>query len=480
MDEEKSSVSKEEDTFHLSNWKKLIYIMSEMEKNVVEDSQQPQSQNINQEPLSNSRWSWPWKIHKGKVISSKKDTTLDDSTQESFDNKQNKSCFSPTTNSSMNVLPQKNKNNEEAFNASGMDSVEVNLIETLKHDKIEEEAGYNLISALGFNSDTNAVAMGIILPSNNFKEGMLCDNSNNTTTPFGYSTPPTTLMSSFVDISDHQPQPSFHANNINQLGIWKNNNANTSATIVSAPSFLLPNKCVSPVGDSRNKNGENFILSRKKFSTSCNNSQNLYRGKIEAAYESKFMVDMKAHTFKENDNTSLQTLNKLRCDTESRSYKPYYYNGLNLVGNKDTKETESISNSFPSSVVTEKCRTEECRHCAKKAEEKHLLKRQETNRTTKKSTNYTLEDLGLTAPNQSAARAKAPHNTQLEYLTEANNTNESSVKQFDEGCSNFSKFECECGCKCEEDSFEKQATFQNISIENLSEGYLKHRKFELH
>ena len=201
MDEEKSSVANKEDTFHLSNWKKLIYIMSEMEKNVFEDSQQPQSRNINPEPLSNSRWSWPWKIHKGKVISSKKDTTLDDSTQESFDNKQNKSCFPPTTNSSMNVFTQKNENNEEAFNVSRMDSIEIDLIETLTHGKIEEETGYNLRSALGFNSDTNAVAMGIILPSSNFKESMLYDNSNNTTTPFGYSTPPTTLMSSFGDIS---------------------------------------------------------------------------------------------------------------------------------------------------------------------------------------------------------------------------------------------------------------------------------------
>jgi hypothetical protein len=473
MEEEKSSVAKEEDTFHLSNWKKLIYIMAEMEKNVVEDSQQPQSQNINQEPLSNSRWSWPWKIHKGKVISSKKEPTLDDCTQESFDNKQNKSFFPLTSNSSMNILTQNNENNEEVFNVS----VEVNLIETLKHDKKEEEeSGYNLRSALGFNSDTNAVAMGIILPSSNFKECMPCDNSNNTTT-FSYSTPPTTLMSSFGDISDHQTQPSFHADNNNELGIRENNNENTSATIVSAPSFLLPNKCDFPVGDSSNKNGENIILSRKTCSTSCNNSQNLYENKCEEAYESKFMVDMKAQTFKENDSTSLQTLDKLRCDTKSRSYKPCYYNGLNLVGNKNTKETEGVSNSFSSSVVTEKCRKEECRHCAKKAEEKHLLKRQETSNsvTTKKSTNY----LGVTATNQSAAE-----DTQLEYLTEANNTklgpDKSFVNNFDHCCSYSAKVECECGCKFEEDSFQKQATFRNISIENLSEGYLKHRKFELH
>ena len=72
MDEE-SCTSKEEGSFHLSNWKKLIYIIAEIEKNVVEDSQQPQSQNIKEERLSNSRWSWPWKIHEGKVISSKID-----------------------------------------------------------------------------------------------------------------------------------------------------------------------------------------------------------------------------------------------------------------------------------------------------------------------------------------------------------------------------------------------------------------------
>ena len=67
MDEE-SCTSKEEGSFHLSNWKKLIYIIAEIEKNVVEDSHQPQSQNIKEETLSNSRWSWPWKIHEGKVI----------------------------------------------------------------------------------------------------------------------------------------------------------------------------------------------------------------------------------------------------------------------------------------------------------------------------------------------------------------------------------------------------------------------------
>ena len=92
MDEE-SCTSKEEGSFHLSNWKKLIYIMEEIEKNVVEDSQRPQSQNIKKETLSNSRWSWPWKIHKGKVLSSKIDTAakaiVSSTISETLDNKQN-------------------------------------------------------------------------------------------------------------------------------------------------------------------------------------------------------------------------------------------------------------------------------------------------------------------------------------------------------------------------------------------------------
>ena len=487
MDEEKNCVEKGGDSFHLSNWKKLIYIMAEIEKNVDKDSQQPQSQNINQETVSNSLWSWPWKIHKGKVISSKKDTTLNDGTQESFDNKQSKSFRYQKTTSSTNELAHKNETNKDEFDVLCGSFKESNSIGTVKPDNIEEEARYTIRSALGLNSNTNAVAMGIILPLNNFKECMPCHNSNNTTTPLSRSTPPTTLMSSFDDISDHCTQPSYNADDNNEFGIRKNNNANTPTIIVSSPSSLFPNKCIFSVGSSRNKDGENFILSKKKFSTSCNNSTNLYGDECGTAYESKYMVDMKVQTFKKNDNVSQQTLNKLGCDTETTSHKPYCYNGVHLVGNEDTKEVEGTSNSFSSSVVTEKCRTEECRHCEKKAEEKHLLKQQETRSTAKKSTNHTFEDVGLTVTNQSAAAVQ--QNTQLEYLRRVNNTNlcsgNCSVKKFDHHfCTSCnSELECKYGSISLEDaidSSQERSTSINTSIENLSEGYLKHRKFELH
>ena len=98
--DEKSSTAKEEGSFHLSNWKKLIYIIAEIEKNAVEDSQQPQSQNIKEGRLSNSRWSWPWKIHKGKVISSKIDAaakTIGSSTiLETLDNKHEETNDKPS------------------------------------------------------------------------------------------------------------------------------------------------------------------------------------------------------------------------------------------------------------------------------------------------------------------------------------------------------------------------------------------------
>ena len=74
MDEESCTVKKE-DSFHLSNWKRLIYIMSEIEQNVVDDRDNISSQNRNEDVLIPSRWSWPWKIHKGKVfVSASQDT----------------------------------------------------------------------------------------------------------------------------------------------------------------------------------------------------------------------------------------------------------------------------------------------------------------------------------------------------------------------------------------------------------------------
>ena len=63
------------ESFHLNNWKKLLYTRGEVDKGICEGQQV--NENANSATSYTSRWSWPWKIELGKVISSEENISID-------------------------------------------------------------------------------------------------------------------------------------------------------------------------------------------------------------------------------------------------------------------------------------------------------------------------------------------------------------------------------------------------------------------
>ena len=504
MDEESSTAKEAEGSFHLSNWKKLIYIMAEIEKNVVEDSQRPQSQNIKEETLSNSRWSWPWKIHKGKVLSAKIDTTsktiVASTISENFDNKQNQ-----TNDSSSEVFSIMNEvgteNEEQSKGGCHLDynynkclfknyytSSDESRNQRLKEDKVD--VLYDIGSALGLMSNTNIVAMGIAIPKSivcmscdeKFRETFLPTSPIPVTTmPLDGNNPKINPQVNRIIYTDHD--------NNEEMKLEKNIQ-NSTPTIESCSS-LPTNKIAVSVDICKFEDEENIVSSKKsetRFLCERGN-ENLDENECETA--NKFAASIKLATpFKENDNnTSQQTLNKLSCDTESRCKRSSTTNSyVSLVGNDEHKKgtTEGISISYPSStsVVTEKRSVEECFQCvsAIKDEEKHLLM-QEANK--KIATNTRLKNFMFTKKVNDELEEPENHpNISKRNKFNSCSTNCSIKKICEEGC-----VSCHSALDCEQhdrsslkgsDNFVKPSTFSNISIEN-SQGYRSIEKsFELH
>ena len=469
MDEE-GAILKKEDSFHLSNWKKLIYIMGEIEKNVDVDEEEfepPRGPNINHEGLSNSpRWSWPWKIQKGKILSSKNDTkhlvVSDVDTNNEFNNRQNKTSLPKTKFSFNEELENREKNTE--CNVSSIKYQRQILIDkgtTLedKHDKIRTE--YDLRSALGFMSTTNVLAMGIAVPNSLVYTSF--DNS------YKISCLPFPAAVEATD-TDHPILPLFHIDNNNKQKVEKHNtnkehNAN-NLTTASSSSYCLQCEAIGSV--SINERDEENVIWPERNSF-CSN-ENLHHDVGTKAYESKFMVDANLMPFKEYDNVSLQTLNKLQQrGTESQGCKHHDSNGVRLVGNKDMKGTEEgISSICSNSVVTEKRQVEECRHCSSaRTEEKHLLlKVQET--STKTTTNDEIQGCDISPKLLYTHYENVASGNSLLGLRKA------SFENLEKNCvmSDCDSLKCECdGSFKKLSNLVKRATLKkNTSIYNY-EGY---------
>ena len=504
MDEE-SSTSKEEGSFHLSNWKKLIYIIAEIEKNVVEDSHQPQSQNIKEETLSNSRWSWPWKIHKGKVISSKIDAgtkTIGPLTiAESLDNKQYQSDdrsfeFSVIMNETLEEkqkLSNEQSDNHHKCKICLFESHKINTNNTCQQMKEDKgEALRDLSLPLGLMSSTNIVAMGIVIP-----KSIICmsceDKHRNVLHPHSpFRATPMTLE--YSRKMDPQEKPIICTDEYNdkETKLEKSNQNIISSKPSSSSSFCLPkNKRTNLAAMSKCENEGTIIETNKKseiLSLCERNNENLDEYNYGTAYE--FSASNKlTPPFKENDNnTSQQTLNKLYCDTKTQCKQSRSFSAnseVNLVGNEEHKKgtIESISYSYPSSssVVTEWPRNEECSQCvsAIKHQEKHLLMQ---GIDTKKATIIGSNSLKFM---KKANDARKDQGKQLNVTNIANlhtSSKNLSSKNDLENCVISCVVKCEnCNSSLKElNNFEKPSTFSNISNEN-SQGYRSIEKsFELH
>ena len=505
MDEE-SSTSKEEGSFHLSNWKKLIYIIAEIEKNVVEDSHQPQSQNIKEELLSNSRWSWPWKIHKGKVISSKIDAatkTIGPLTiAESLDNKEyhcdDRSFeFSSIMNETLEEkqkLPNEQSDNDHKCKMCLFESHYTiktnNTCQQMKEDK--GEALRDLSLPLGLMSSTNIVAMGIVIP-----KSIICmsceDKHRNVLHPHSpFRATPMTLEYSRKMDPQEKPIVCTDEYNDKETKLEKSNQNIISSNASSSSFFCLPkNKRTNLAAMSKCENEGTIIETNKKseiLSLCERNNENLDEYDYGTAYE--FSASNKlTPPFKENDNnTSQQTLNKLYCDTKTqcKHSRSFSANGeVNLVGNEEHKKgtIESISYSYPSSssVVTEVPRNEECSQCvsAIKHQEKHLLMQ---GIDTKKATiigsnSFKFIKKANDARKHPGKQSKVTNIANL-YLCSKHLSSKTDL----ENCVNSCVVKCEnCNSSFKElNNFVKPSTFLNISNEN-SQGYRSIEKsFELH
>ena len=492
MDEE-SSASKEEGSFHLSNWKKLIYIMEEIEKNVVEDSQRPQSQNIKKETLSNSRWSWPWKIHKGKVLSSKMDTAaktiVSSSILETLDNKQN---HNNDPSSEFSVFM--NDFEDEKLKMSDKECVDDGSCKGCLYESYNEikrkstnqpsnedkvEVLRDLRSALGIMSNINIVAMGIVISKN-----VVCASCEEIfRESFNPNAPFRAVQMSLNTSPKMGPQEkliiSTDGDNDKETKREKSNQNIILTNTLSSSFPLDTNKRTNFLSMCNYEDEKNIVETNKKSETLCEqNNENLDEDECETAHEFAASIKL-TPPFKENDNnTSQQTLNNLYCDTKtwSKHGRTFAENSvLSLVGNEKKKKrtTESISYSYPSStsVVTEEPRNEECSQCvsAIEDEEKHLLM-QKAN--TKTATNIRLDNF---RPYEEANDAKKTQEKHLKNTKIANSNvflANCALKNCEKGYVSVSELEYKNRDRSLKgsDNFVKPSTFSNISNEN-SQGY---------
>ena len=493
MDEE-SSASKEEGSFHLSNWKKLIYIMEEIEKNVVEDSQRPQSQNIKEETLSNSRWSWPWKIHKGKVLSSKIDTAtktiVSTTISETLDNKQNHtndpssefSVFMNGFEDEKQKLSEKEYDNDGQCNGCLFESDnEIKIKSTSQSSKEDKvEVLRDLRSALGIMSNINIVAMGIVIPKN-----VVCTSCEEIfRESFNPNAPFRAVQMSSNCSPKMGPQEkliiSTDGDNDKETIRGKSNQNIILTNTLSSSSFpLATNKRTNYVGMCKYEDEKNIIETNKKSETLCEqNNENLDEDECETAHEFAASIKL-TPPFKENDNnTSQQTLNNLYCDTKtwSKHGRTFAENSvLSLVGNEKKKKrtTESISYSYPSStsVVTEEPRNEECSQCvsAIEDEEKHLLM-QKAN--TKTATNIRLDHFRPFEGANDATKTQEKHPKSTKIAKSNVFLANCALKNCEKGYVSVSELEYKNRDRSLKgsDNFVKPSTFSNISNEN-SQGY---------
>ena len=386
MDEESCTVKKE-DTFHLNNWKRLIYIMSEIEQNVVDDRDNISSQNRNEDVLIPSRWSWPWKIQKGKVFAS--------ASQDIINTSNINSPFTESCADEKDLMTRRCSFHEESVTPVN-DKYKTNNIIAEGENTLDHN--YNITSALGKMSYINLVAMGIAVP-NGFVNRHSFEQKENSHA-ISHSPLPVCPMNSCHD-STNLMETTSNLPNSSELEIPTNTENNFFMTF---SSFLRPNKKISPA--TNNGDGENVVSKEKELASSLSSNKNLYDVECEMAYESKFMEDMSVQ-FKHNDHTSQQTSKKLCCDTESQLCNNRCCS-VHLVSNRAARETQGIIISCPSSVVSEKQKrkTKVYRHSIEtKSKLKHLLRPHET--ATKTVTdNDTLYDNNLYPDDNSSPKAQ--------------------------------------------------------------------------